>query len=137
MALGLLGSASENTSTTITTNDNDNFSFNAVGSTGEGDTYNSNISGLTVGEGGQMSITQTDYGAMASANSIALAAFENLEENQRLNSQVALQAIDRSSALAQEAAKSEAGGAIEDIVRWAAYAGIGIAAMIMIPKVFK
>lgn len=96
---------------------------------------------------GDVSVTNTDYGAVQGGLSAALAALEsnnaNLSESldfvgdsNELANQQTLQAIDRSFALAGESSRSEAAGALQDFMKWSAIVLLGGGGIYLVAKKF-
>ena len=97
---------------------------------------------------GNVSVTNTDYGAIQGGLSAAMAALESgnrsldssldfVEDSNALANQQTLQAIDRSFALAGEASRSEAAGALQDFMKWSAIIILGGGTLYLAVKRFS
>ena len=132
-----MGSSSSKTSSSNSTTDN---TFNNVDNrVGGGDggiiggNVNLNAADSTVGD---VSIVNTDYGAVQSGIGAALAALEAggeglsetldfvTDSNKLANDQV-LQAVNKSFTLAGESTRSETASALKDFMKWSAVIVIG------------
>ena len=131
--MGLLGGSKSSTSnltenTTNTFNNVDNRVGSDDGIIGGNSTLNLSESSVD----GTINLTNTDYGAIQGGISTTLAALDTIEETNAVANQQTMQAIDRSFALAGEATKSEAAGALQDFMKWGALVLLGGGALYLL-----
>lgn len=114
---------------------------------GDGGIMGGNVNLNAVGSdiGGNVNVTTTDYGAIQGGLATAMAALESggsalsetlntVEETNKVANQQTLQAIDRSFALAADASKTEAAGALQDFMKWSAIILLGGGVVYLVAK---